>query len=42
VRFMEKYAKTGIIIEKKKTMLKQKIVVIGFPGMALVGKGVAE
>ncbi len=42
MRFMEKYAKTGIIIEKKKTMLKQKIVLIGFPGMALVGKGVAE
>lgn len=39
---MEKFTKNAIILERKKTILKQKIVLIGFPGMALVGKGVAE
>jgi len=32
----------GVIIEKKKMVLKNKLVIVGFPGMALVGKGVAD
>lgn len=39
---MEKYIKGGVIIEKKKTILKNKLILVGFPGMAFVGKGVAE
>lgn len=34
--------KDGLIIEKKKAIYKNKLAVIGFPGMAYIGKGVAD
>lgn len=39
---MDKMLKEGVILERKKAQLKHKIALIGFPGMAYVGKGVAD